>query len=161
MNAPGWRKFPNIVGDQEYDPALDKTREYYMVVHQHGENLRDVRIPVKEITDLRVDETSVAGQTSLVVKRTDGNKESLTTNIVDVDSITWTSGFVYENAEVFNLNDSTLTAKAQKCTVTLDPCTIDSDAQMSIRNSVLTPRIMDDIVRAQTVEVCLFTDRHW
>lgn len=158
MNAPGWRKFPNIIGNQEYDPALEKSREYYMVVHQHGENLKDVRIPVKEITDLGVDETSVAGQTSLVVKRTDGNKESLTTNIVDVDSITWTSGFVYENAEVFNLNDATLTAKAQKCTVTLDPCTIDGDAQMSIRNSVLTPRIMDDIVRAQTVNVCLLTD---
>ena len=156
--APGWRRFPSILGDQEYDPALEKTREYYMVVHQHGENLKDVRIPVKEIADLRMDDTSVAGQTSLVVERTNGNMESLTTNIVNVDSITWTSGFVYEDAEVFELNDSTLTAEAQKCTVTLDPTIISSDAQMSIRNSVLTPRIVDDIVRAQTVEVCLLTD---
>ena len=156
--APGWRKFPGIIGDQEYDPAPEKSREYYMVVHQHGENLKDVRIPVKEIADLRMDDTSVAGKTSLVVKRTNGNNKTITTNIADVDSITWTSGFVYGDAEVFEINDSTLTAEAQKCTVTLDPTTISSDAQMSIRNSVLTPRIMDDIVRAQTVEVCLLTD---
>ena len=156
--APGWRRFPNIIGDQEYDPTPEKIREYYMVVHQHGENLKDVRIPVKEITDLLVDDTSVPGQTSLVVKHTNGNKKTITTNIADVDSITWTSGFVYGDAEVFELNDSTLTAEAHTCTVTLDPTTINSDAQMSIRNSVLTPQIMDDIVRAQTVEVCLLTD---
>lgn len=156
--APGWRRFPNIIGDQEYDPTPEKIREYYMVVHQHGENLKDVRIPVKEITDLLVDDTSVPGQTSLVVKHTNGNKKTITTNIADVDSITWTSGFVYGDAEVFELNASTLTAEAHTCTVTLDPTTINSDAQMSIRTSVLTPQIMDDIVRAQTVEVCLLTD---
>ena len=156
--APGWRRFPNIIGDQEYDPTPEKIREYYMVVHQHGENLKDVRIPVKEITDLLVDDTSMPGQTSLVVKHTNGNKKTITTNIADVDSITWTSGFVYGDAEVFELNASTLTAEAHTCTVTLDPTTINSDAQMSIRTSVLTPQIMDDIVRAQTVEVCLLTD---
>lgn len=154
-NAPGWRKFPNIVGDQEYDPAPEISREYYMVVHQNGQDLQDVRMPVKNVTNISMDE-SADGQTSLVVKRP--GMDNLTTNIVNVDSITWTPGFVFEDGEVFNINDSTLTVEAQKCEVTLRKTVIDGPAQMRIRNSVLTPRVVEDIVRGQAVDVALLTD---
>lgn len=153
--APGWRKFPNIVGDQEYDPAPLIGREYYMVVHQNGQDLQDVRMPVKDVTNISMDEAA-DGQTSLVVKRS--GMDNLKTNIMYVDSITWTPGFVFEDGEVFDINDSTLTVKAQKCEVTLGKTVIDGPAQMRIRNSVLTPRVVEDIVRGQAVDVALLTD---
>lgn len=155
-NAPGWRRFTEIIGEEEYTPMPEQGIEYDMVVHRTGENLQDVRIPVKEIADLQMSNSTIPGQSSLVVKRT--GKEDLTTRIENVDSITWTSSYVYEDAELFNLNDSTLTAEAQKCKVTLGPTVIDGDAQMSIRNVVLTPKVVEGIVRGQAVDVTLLTD---
>lgn len=155
-NAPGWRRFTEIIGEEEYTPMPKQGIEYDMVVHRTGENLQDVRIPVKEIADLQMSNSTIPGQSSLVVKRT--GKEDLTTRIENVDSITWTSSYVYEDAELFNLNDSTLTAEAQKCKVTLGPTVIDGDAQMSIRNVVLTPKVVEGIVRGQAVDVTLLTN---
>lgn len=154
-NAPGWRRFPEIIGDQEYNPTPEKGREYYMVVHQNGQDLQDVRMPVKEVTDISMNETA-DGQTSLVVKR--AGMDNLTTNIMNVDSITWTPGFVFEDGEVFDIDNTHLTIEAQKCEVTLGKTIIDGPAQMRIRNSVLTPRVVEDIVRGQAVDVALLTD---
>lgn len=154
-NAPGWRRFPEIIGDQEYNPTPEKGREYYMVVHQNGQDLQDVRMPVKDVTNISMDEAA-DGQTSLVVKR--AGMDNLTTNIMNVDSITWTPGFVFEDGEVFDIDNTHLTIEAQKCEVTLGKTIIDGPAQMRIRNSVLTPRVVEDIVRGQAVDVALLTD---
>ena len=156
--APGWRRFPEIIGDQEYKPMPEKGREYYMVVHQTGQDVQDVRIPMKDIADVRMDENAVAGQTSLVVKRTGINKENFTTNVINVDSITWVPGLVYDDEEVFELDNDNLTAEGQNCKVTLGSTVIDGNAQMSIRNAVLTPKIVEGITRGQSVEITLLTD---
>lgn len=152
--ASGWRRFPNIVGDQPYVPAPEQGREYYMVMHRSGEQQQNINVPISQVSDIHLNNN----QTTVVVSQ--NGKGDITTNVAFVDSITWTSGFVYDNAEVFNLNDSTLTAEAQKCTVTLSPTVIDEDVQMCIRNSVLTPNVIDGLVRGVGVDISLSNDVH-
>lgn len=152
-NAPGWRHFTEIVGDQEYVPMPDQDREYYMVVNSGGDG-QQLNIPVSEVNSMEVSED---GQ-HLVVKR--HGKDDLNTTVVSIDSITWKPGFVYGNAEVFNLNDSTLTAKAQKCSVQFDATVIDGDVQLCVRNAVLTPSVMEGATRGMAFDLSLSTGEH-
>lgn len=154
-NAPGWRKFPNIVGDQEYTPLPDQDRQYYMVVDITGDGeQRRVSMPISEVQSM-----SVSDDRAHVVIRRNG-KEDLTTSVVALDSISWVPGFVYENAEVFDLNDSTLTVNAQKCSVRFDATAIDSDVQLCVRNLVLKPHVNDDVIRGYAVDLSLSDGTH-
>lgn len=152
--ALGWRLFPEIVGDREYTPMADQGREYYMVINGTGDGQERVNIPVSEVRSMEVSED---GQ-HLVIKRE--GKDDFTTTVVSIDSISWMPGFVYDNAEVFNLNDSTLTANAQKCSVQFDATVIDGDVQLCVRNAVLTPSVMEGATRGMAFDLSLSTGEH-
>jgi hypothetical protein len=155
-NAPGWRRFTNIRDNEPYVPSpAPQGRVYYMVLHRSG-GQDNVIVPVTDIQDMHVDEAT--GKPIVVLSR--NGKDDISVQALQVDSITWMNGFVFENAEVFNLNEENLTAEAQKCTVTLDPTTIDGDVQLSIRNSVLTPNAIDDCTRGVAVDVSLSNGVH-
>lgn len=154
--APGWRKFSNIVDNLEYVPVSDAEREYYMVMHRRGEDQQTVSVPVSQVNDMKI---SGAGDTQKVVLRLNG-RDDISTLINEVDSITWRPGFVYDSAEIFDLNDSTLTAKGQKCEVTFEPTAIDEDVQLCIRNMVFTPNVLESTIRGYAVDLSLSDDQH-
>ena len=151
-NAPGWRRF-FIKDNQKYEPVPDQGREYYMVMHR-GDKSNSV--PLSQVSDIRIAQD---GEQNEVVVRLNG-RDDLTSNVALVDSITWINGFVYENAEVFELNDSILTAEAQKCSVTFDPTTISSDLQLCIRNAVLTPDVIEGVTRGIGIDISLSNNVH-
>lgn len=152
-NAPGWRRFINIYSSLEYDPAPAQARQYYMVVNRSSDDGR-VNIPLSEVSSMEISDD---GQ-QVIIKR--NGKDDVIAPVSAVDSITWMSGFVFENAEVFDLNDSTLTVNAQKCTVKFDATAIDDDVQLCIRNSVLTPKVLENTVRGYAVDLSLSNDEH-
>ena len=152
--APGWRLFDYIYDDEDYEPASQQGLQYYMVVNGIDKNHQRVRIPISEVDRMELSED---GQ-HVVIKR--NGKDEYTTTVAAVDSITWMPGFVYENAEVFDLNDSTLTVEAQKCKVTFSSTCIDGDVQLSIRNGVLRPDVTDGITHGITVDLNLSDGSH-
>ena len=154
-NAPGWRRFPNIVGDQEYIPLSDQGLQYSMVVNStdDGKHQR-ISMPLSEIRNMEISDD---GQHVIIHRN---GKDDLTTSVVALDSISWAPGFVYEGAEVFELNDSTLTAEAQKCKVTFDATVIDDDVQLCVRNLVLTPNVTEGVTRGYAVDLSLSDGTH-
>ena len=153
--APGWRRFPNIVGDQEYIPLSDQGRQYHMVVNSTDEHEQQrVSIPINEVSSMALSDD---GQ-QVVIHR--NGKDDLTMPVAALDSISWMPGFVYEDAEIFDLNDSTLTVNAQKCSVTFDATAIDHDVQLCVRNLVLTPNVIDGVSRGYAVDLSLSDGTH-
>ena len=161
-NAPGWRRFRSILEAYEwasyypddYEPTPPPGRQYDMVVNSTDDNQQRMHIPVSEVSSMEIADD---GQ-HVVIKR--NGKDDYTTTVAAIDSITWRPGFVYENAEVFDLNDSTLTAEAQKCKVTFNSTCIDGDVQLSIRNGVLKPDVTDGVTRGITVDLNLSDGTH-
>ncbi len=128
-----------------------------MVVHRSsGEEQTNISLPLSQIADMSVDEND--GKKDIVIKRI--GKEDITLTISEVDSITWRPSFAYENAEVFALNESTLTAKAQKCNVTFDATAIDSDVDLCVRNATLTPKVIDGTARGMAIDLSLSNGVH-
>ncbi len=160
-NAPGWRRFRWIdeayswasYYPDDYEPT-PPSRQYYMVVNGTDDVCERIKIPVSEVSSMEL--SADGGQ--VIIKRK--GKDNVTTSVVSVDSITWMPGFVYENAEVFDLNDSTLTVDAQKCKVTFSSTCIDDDVQLSIRNGVLKPDVTDGIIRGISVDLNLSDGTH-
>lgn len=154
-NAPGWRRFERIYDELEYKPMAAQGRQYYMVVTSTTEEKEQrVNIPVNEIKSM---EMSADGQ-HMIIKRQ--GKDDLVTSTVAVDSITWIQGFIYEDAEIYDLNDSTLTVEAQKCKVTFDPTCIDEDVQLCVRNSVLKPNVIEGVADGFAVDLSLSNGQH-
>lgn len=154
-NAPGWRRFTNIIGDQEYTPMPDLGLQYYMVVNSMGDGKQQrISMPLSEIRNMEISDD---GQHVIIHRN---GKDDLTTSVVALDSISWAPGFVYEGEEVFELNDSTLTAKAQKCSVTFDATVIDDDVQLCVRNLVLTPKVTEGVTRGFAVDLSLSDGTH-
>ena len=151
-NAPGWRRFA-IKANQKYEPLPEQDREYYMVMHSGTER---TSVPVSQVRDIRIVQD---GEQHDVLVKLNG-RDDLSSHVALVDSITWMNGFVYENAEVFELNDSTLTAEGQKCSVTFDPTTICSDVQLCIRNGVLTPHVIEGVTRGLGIDLSLSDGVH-
>ena len=151
-NDPCWRRFW-VRGDSKIDPLPPQDREYYMVMHRGD---KSTSVPLSQVSDIRIAQD---GEQNEVVVRLKGRND-LTSNVALVDSITWMNGFVYENAEVFELNDSTLTAEAQKCSVTFDPTTISSDVQLCVRNAVLTPNVIEGVTRGIGIDISLSNNVH-
>ncbi|MBR1463882.1 MAG: C10 family peptidase [Prevotella sp.] len=149
-NAPGWRRFKNIVADQAYNPAPPQGRQYHMVVSSMDEEKQQrVNIPVSEIRSMEVSDDG----SQVIIKR--NGKEDLTTSIAAIDSIAWVPGFVYENAEIFDINEDNLTVEAQKCKIRFDPTVIDGDVQLCVRNSV-----MEGVVDGFAIDLSLSDDSH-
>ena len=135
-------------------PAPPQDRQYYMVVNSSDVDRRRVSIPVSEISSVEVSDDGLY----MVIKR--NGKSDLKTSLALVDSIYWSSGFVYENAEVFDMNDSTLTVKSQKCEVQFSSTCIDDDVQLCVRNAVLKPNVEDGITRGFAVDLTLSNNTH-
>lgn len=155
QNAPGWRRFNRIFDELEYIPMEAQGKQYYMVVNSTDEEKQQrVNIPVNEIKSMEVSDDGK----QVIIKR--NGKEDLTTSVTAIDSIAWMPGFVYENAEIFDINENNLTVEAQKCKVRFDPTVIDGDVQLCVRNSVLTPKIMEDVVSGFTIDLSLSDGRH-
>ena len=150
-NSPCWRRF-RVRGDAKITPMPPQDREYRMVVHRSGNGLQNVNIPLSDMSDMHTDGEDV------VIRR--HGQDDVSTSAVLLDSITFVPSFVLENAEVFDLNDSILTVDAQKCSVKFSPTAIEGDVQLCIRNSVLTPRPFDGVVRGQAIDLSLSTDVH-
>ena len=155
-NAPGWRKFSYIYDELEYEPIPDAEREYYMVLHRNSDGQPMVSVPVSQVDNMQITGT---GDTQKVIVRMSG-RDNISSLVTEVDSITWRPGFVYDSAEIFELNDSTLTAKGQKCEVTFEPTAIDEDVQLCIRNMVFTPNVLEGTLRGYAVDLTLSNDEH-
>lgn len=154
-NAPGWRKFERIIDEGEYVPMSPQGMQYNMVVNTTNEDgSQRVNIPVNEIISMELSED---GQ-KVIIKR--NGKADLTTTVAAVDSIAWVPGFMYENAEIFDLNEDNLTVEAQKCKVRFDPTVIDGDVQLCVRNSVLKPDVMDGVVSGFAIDLSLSDGTH-
>jgi len=153
-NAPGWRLFGNIVGDKENDSASAQEREYYMVLEGADGNNQRVSIPLSEVSSIEISDDGE----QMIIKR--NGKGDITTTVAGVNNITWEPGFVYENAEIFELNESILTAEAQKCKVRFDATCIDEDVQLSVRNALITPAALENMVRGFTVDLSLSNGEH-
>ena len=155
QNAPGWRRFNRIFDELDYIPMEAQGKQYYMVVNSADEEKQQrVNIPVNEIKSMEVSEDGK----QVIIKR--NGKEDLTTSITAIDSIAWMPGFVYENAEIFDINEDNLTVEAQKCKVRFDPTVIDGDVQLCIRNSVLKPHVMEGVVNGFVLDLSLSNDAH-
>ena len=154
LNAPVWKRlgWPREINN--YEPAPPQDRQYYMVVNATDENQQRVNIPISEVGNMQIADD---GQ-HVVIKR-NGNAD-LTVSLAAIDSVTWRPGFILDNAEVFDLNDSTLTVEAQKCTVKFDATCIDGDVQLSVRNAVLTPKVMEGVTRGFAVDLSLSNGEH-
>lgn len=153
-NAPGWRRFPRIIDREEYTPVEPKGVQYSMVLNGTDDTGQRVMMPLNEVAGVSVSDDGK----SVVIKR--NGKSPITTSIDALGSITWKAGFVYENEETFDLNESTLTVEASKCTIKFDPTVIDGDVQLSIRNSVLKPDVVEGVIRGQSIDLSLSDGRH-
>ena len=154
-NAPGWRKFERIIDEREYVPMQPQGLQYNMVVNTtHEDGSQRVNIPVNEITSMELSED---GQ-SVIIKR--NGKEDLITPVAAVDSVAWVPGFMYEDAEIFDIDEDHLTVEAQKCKVRFDPTVIDGDVQLCVRNSVLKPDVMDGVVSGFAIDLSLSDGTH-
>ena len=154
-NAPGWRRFNRIFAEEEYMPMPPQGLQYNMVVSAADENgSQRVNIPVNEIKSIEVSEDGK----QVIIRRS--GKEDLVTSVAAVDSIEWAPGFVYENAEIFDLDENNLTVEAQKCKVRFDPTVIDSDVQLCVRNSVLKPNVMEGITHGFSIDLSMSDGRH-
>ncbi|MBP5364498.1 MAG: C10 family peptidase [Bacteroidales bacterium] len=155
-NAPGWRRFPNIEAGAPYVPAPPQAMQYYMVVHGSNDGQTKSNVAVSDITNIRIEES--AGRPMFVVSSS--GKGDISTDIMAVDSITWTNSFVYGNAEVFDLGADNLKAEAQNCTVELLPTVIDEDVQLCIRYAESVPSIVSGARNGITVDVSLSNGVH-
>lgn len=153
-NAPGWRRFNRIFDELEYAPMDAPGKQYFMVVNSTDEEQHRVNIPVNEIKSMEVSEDGK----QVIIKRS--GKEDLVTSVADIDSIAWVPGFVFENAEIFDINENNLTVEAQKCKIRFDPTVIDGDVQLCVRNSVLKPHAMEGVVDGFAIDLSLSDGSH-
>lgn len=152
--APGWRKFGDyIIDDQPFEPFPQQDLQYNMVIHSDS---IPTMVAISDVTAMRVSENE---EGESIVSIGMNQRGDLTVFSDWIDSITWKPGFVFDNAEVFELNDSTWTAEAQKCTITLSPTVFDGNAQLAVRYSALTPRPVDGVTRGLAIDVELLTDQ--
>lgn len=155
--APGWRRFPRIVGNKPYVmPQMTPGREYYMIVHCSGADGQTLskRMPVSKVKDIRVgDYISTDGPTLTIAAEGE-------TNTLKVDSITWMKGFVFGQSEVFDIDPDHLEAKATCCTVRLGATVIDGPVQLSVRQAVSATGICENVAREMAVDISLSNGMH-
>ena len=97
--APGWRRFgENIVTMyQEFEPLPPQDLNYQMVVH--GDSLKTT-VELGKVNAIRVSEDE-AGE-AMVTMSLNG-REDITVKAAVIDSLTFKPGFLYENAEIFEV----------------------------------------------------------
>ena len=156
--APGWRKFGPYCIETIYDyenqfsPLPPQDLNYQMVVR--GDTLKTT-IETGKVNAIRMSENE--NGEAMVTMSLNG-RDDITIKAADIDSITFKPGFVYEDAEVFELNDSCLTVNAQKCSIEFAPTTIDEDAQVCVRNSVLIPRPFEGVTGGMGIDISMLDE---
>ena len=155
--APGWRNFRsvNVIDDYENRyPELPQAQDlnYQMVVR--GDTLK-ATIETGKVNAIRMSENE--NGEAMVTMSLNG-RDDITIKAADIDSITFKPGFIYEGAEVFELNDSCLTVNAQKCSIEFAPTTIDEDAQVCVRNSVLIPRPFEGVAGGVGIDISMLDE---
>lgn len=155
-NAPGWSRFNNIIADQPYVlPPSQPDRQYFMILHCSNEKQQSLRIPVGSVKNIRVGDYVSGTGASVIVSENDGAD-----NAYRVDSITWMKGFVFDNAEVFDLSPDNLVAEGQDCTVKLGVTVIDDDVQLAIRKAINTVPFIEGTTRSKSFDISLSNDVH-
>ncbi len=153
--APGWRKFglrhTQAMYEEDFVPMPEQDLQYQMKIH--GDSIH-VAAPIADINSMRMTEENGEATVTLCVN----GRVDLQTPVSNIDSIIFVPGFVYEGAEIFELNDSTLTVNAQKCSISFDPTTIDGDVQVCVRNSVLLPRPMEGVTGGIGIDISMLND---
>ena len=154
--APGWHKFKflNPIYDYEsqYGPLPPQDLNYQMVVY--GDTLKTT-IETGKVNTISMSENE--NGEAMVTMSLNG-RDDISVKAAAIDSIIFKPGFVYENAEVFELNDSSLTVNAQKCSIEFAPTTIDEDAQVCVRNSVLIPRPFEGVTGGVGIDISMLDE---
>lgn len=157
--APGWRKFAQkdngriyAMNDGEFTPLPPQDLNYRMQLHSDSVH---TSAAVSDINSMRMTEDQNGDP--LVTLSVNGRAD-ITVPTALVDSITFKPGFIYENAEVFTLNDSNLTVDAQKCSITFDATTFDDSVQICVRNSVLLPRPSEGVTGGIGIDISMLAD---
>ncbi|MGM9762398.1 MAG: C10 family peptidase [Candidatus Cryptobacteroides sp.] len=156
--APGWRKFGPYCIETIYDyenqfsPLPPQDLNYQMVVR--GDTLK-ATIETGKVNAIRMSENE--NGEAMVTMSLNG-RDDITIKAADIDSITFKPGFVYEDAEVFELNDSCFTVNAKKCSIEFSPTTIDEDAQVCVRNSVLIPRPFAGVTGGVGIDISMLDE---
>ena len=154
--APGWHKFKflNPIYDYEsqYGPLPPQDLNYQMVVY--GDTLKTT-IETGKVNTISMSENE--NGEAMVTMSLNG-RDDITVKAAAIDSIIFKPGFIYENAEVFELNDSNLTVNAQKCAITFSPTTIDETAQVCVRNSLLTPRPSEGVTGGMGIDISMLDE---
>lgn len=154
--APGWHKFkflePIYDYENRYDPLPPQDLNYQMVVY--GDTLKTT-IETGKVNTISMSENE--NGEAMVAMSLNG-RDDITVKAAAIDSITFKPGFIYENAEVFELNDSSLTVNAQKCAITFSPTTIDENAQVCVRNSLLTPRPSEGVTGGVGIDISMLDE---
>lgn len=155
--APGWRNFRRVIDINDYEnsyPELPQAQglNYQMVVR--GDTLKTT-IETGKVNAIRMSENE--NGEAMVTMSLNG-LDDITIKAADIDSITFKPGFIYEDAEVFELNDSCLTVNAQKCSIEFAPTTIDEDAQVCVRNSVLIPRPFEGVAGGVGIDISMLDE---
>ena len=155
--APGWHKFKflNPIYDYEsqYGPLPPQDLNYQMVVY--GDTLKTT-IETGKVNTISMSENE--NGEAMVTMSLNG-RDDITVKAAAIDSIIFKPGFIYENAEVFELNDSNLTVNAQKCSITFSPTTIDETAQVCVRNSLLTPRPSEGVTGGVGIDISMLDEK--
>lgn len=154
--APGWHKFKflNPIYDYEsqYGPLPPQDLNYQMVVY--GDTLKTT-IETGKVNTISMSENE--NGEAMVAMSLNG-RDDISVKAAAIDSIIFKPGFIYENAEVFELNDSNLTVNAQKCSITFSPTTIDETAQVCVRNSLLTPRPSEGVKGGVGIDISMLDE---
>ncbi|MBQ8939497.1 MAG: C10 family peptidase [Paludibacteraceae bacterium] len=153
--APGWRRFGDYIVTmyQEFEPLPPQDLNYQMVVH--SDSLKTT-MPVDKVGAIRVSENEDG---EAMVTMSLNGREDISTKATNIDSITFKPGFLYENAEIFDINDSNLTVQAQKCSITFDASVINENAQVCVRNSVLLPRPSEGVTGGIGIDISMLDEQ--
>ena len=155
--APGWRKFGDRIEaiydfENQFAPLPPQDLNYQMVVH--GDSLKTT-VEIGKVNTINVSENE---EGEAMVTMSLNGREDITTKAANIDSLTFKPGFLYEGAEIFELNDSNLTVQAQKCSITFDATVMDESAQVCVRNSVLLPRPSEGVTGGVGIDLSMLDE---
>lgn len=150
-DATGWRQFGyyNIFDELEPEQSVPASPAYSMVAHCHDGTSHTFRVS-------EIDKMEISNGDNLKVESNPIWESVLSA----IDSITWKKEFIYDDGEIFTINDSILTAEALYCSVTFDPTAIEDETSLSIRSSILAPSKMDGALQSEIFDICLGNGVH-
>ncbi len=148
-NATGWRLFDNIYPALEPASSDAESLAYSMIAHCNDGTVKSFRAS-------EIDNVKISNGNTLNVN----GEQTWESPLAKIDSITWKEDIIYDDGEVFIINDSTLTAEALYCSVTFDPTIIDEETTVSIRATIHSPTKMEGAVQSKIFDICLGNGLH-